>query len=63
MGTEADSAVLTQLTLLGPDRVKLTRDSLNNDHHLGHLGLLCLFSSTALLATQSQDICSSAITG
>ena len=63
MDTEADSAVLTQLTLIGLGRVKLLRDSLNNNHHLGQLVSLCLFSSTALLATQSQDIFSSAITG
>ena len=29
----ADSAVLIQLALLGPGRVKLSRDNLNNDHH------------------------------
>ena len=33
MVTAADSVVLTQLTLLGPGRVKLSRDNLNNDHH------------------------------
>ena len=33
MVTAADSVVLTQLALLGPGRVKLSRDNLNNDHH------------------------------